>query len=220
MRVCGVVMIILSLLMITSSAGALMASDEIIEVVRNQIKEKALVTGTLDFYDKEKDFVRNLRLLDVHNGPKDEANNHVAEAKFRDLKTGDVVFLDIVINPGSKQVEAMRIAKVEELFAPQKKIKTKVEYNNSDVHQTVKNYINEQTRVSESLMLFDEKSNTMRNLELVELSDDVRQLGIYYTVPATFKDRDTEDMLDVDISLKLEDGELGVQRLRLRKIRE
>jgi hypothetical protein len=69
-------------------------------------------------------------------------------------------------------------------------------------------------------MLYDKDAEKMRNLELVELKEEVRRLGILMSSSSQFKDVDSGEILDIDISVENKEGQLRLQALRIRGVRK
>ena len=82
-------------------------------------------------------------------------------------------------------------------------------------------YIERQGKFTDGkVMLFDKDNEKMRNLELTELKEEVRRMGIFYSSSSKFVDVDTGDILDIDISVENKKGKLKVQALRIRNVRK
>lgn len=184
--------------------------------IKDALKEKTKRTGTLDLYDVKLDGVRNLRLIDFSDEPVAEGGRVSAHVNFRDINTGDVVNLKITVedDQGQKTITETEIVSVEVLTPEADPNKV---YNDQEVQDAMRFYLDKQAEFTGFVMLFDEKEEKMRNLKLTEILPEVRRLGNTYISTAVFADADSGEKIEIDITVKNTDGELDVKRMRIRQ---
>ena len=93
----------------------------------------------------------------------------------------------------------------------------KKEYSDTDVQQFIQDYIKKQTKFSETMNLFDEEKNKMRNLKFLEAKETVKRLGSISIVRGNFEDVDSHEILGIDIVVQNKDGKLNLQNLFIRE---
>lgn len=195
------------------------AKDQaILKVLKDEMTEKIIQTGTLDLYDKGIDAVRNLSILSFPEEVRRRGDEFVAAIDYRDTNSGDIVTVEVLLaaDGDSYIVEDVRIINVESLKNDDQ---VKDHYSDEEIQAFMKNYIQQQVQFTGSLMLFDEEREVMRNLKMNELSSEVRRMGIFYSSRGVFEDINSGDILGIDIAVKNKDGKLELQVLRVRSFK-
>ena len=193
---------------------------EVINAVDLYLNEKTKYSGTLDLYDDKVEDVRNLRKIKVQEDMSStEGNLYTTAIDYRDIKTGDIVAVVFTVENSSgifkvKNIEMVEVKGVNLL--PGDDVE-KTDYPDEEIQNVMKAYIASQSKFIGYFMLYDEESQQMRKLELKELQEDVKRMGIYYISKAIFKDIETEDVLDIDITVEnIPTKGLQIQGLRIR----
>ena len=200
------------------ACNAAAANDqEILDAVRKEIRSQSMASGTLDIYDPGIDAVRNLRTMEFPTEVTIGGDGRfTALIKFRDVNSGAVVDIEAVAQQqdGTVQVEDLKITGVQELDKGED-LSTK-EYTDQEIQDFMKRYLAQQMQFTGSIMLYDEDRGVMRKIKLLELDPEVRRMGIFYNSRGQFEDLDSGDILGIDVAVQNEDGNLGVQALRIR----
>jgi len=196
------------------------SNDQIVSVVKADLKERTKMSGTLDLYDADKNRVRNLRIQPVPEQISMKNNEYTALLTFRDVTSGEMVEVNsLVVKDGAEwSVKELMMIGVKEK-AKEDESAAKKEYSDEEIQKEMKNYLDSQVKFSDHLMLFDEERSKMRNLDLVELKPEVRRLGILNISRANFKDADSKEMLGIDVTVENRKGQLKVQSLRIRDVK-
>ncbi|MCK5178333.1 MAG: hypothetical protein KAR32_02300 [Candidatus Omnitrophica bacterium] len=193
------------------------ANSGLLEVAKDKLKEKTVQSGTLDIYDEGLNRVRNLRLMKVSDVvEKDGA--YLITADYRDIGSGDIVGVeaDMVSASDDFIVKDARIKSVQAIDEGEAE-----EYTDDEIQAFMTEYIEKQGKFTGGkVMLFDKDNEKMRHLELTELKAEVRRMGIFYSSSSKFVDVDTNDIVDIDISVENKKGKLKVQALRIRNVRK
>jgi hypothetical protein len=67
------------------------------------IQDKSLVTGKFDYYDREIDAVRNLKLMELGEDVGMDGDRYRLNAQFRDMRSGDIVTMDFFIEESDEE---------------------------------------------------------------------------------------------------------------------
>ena len=195
--------------------------QQVRDVVEQDMEEKAKVSGTFDLFDPDENKVRNLKNFEFGAEVKKEGENYSLDVNARDLSSGAMVNLDVIVgnNNGVLEVKGFMIKKVTPLTADTGSQQAKKEYRDADIQNFMKEYLAKQAQFSGSVSLFDEEKNKLRSLELLSLSEQVRTLGVLNISTGEFKDKDSGEMLSVDITVENQEGKLNVQSLRIREVK-
>jgi hypothetical protein len=195
------------------------SSADILKVIREDIKNRSIKSGTLDVYDETINKVRNLRTMKFPETVTDKDGMSTATIEYRDIKSGDLVTMEAIVD-GKKTPLAVKELKIQQVkkLKEEKAGAEKKEFSDADIQAFMKDYLDQQVKFTGSLMLFDEERNKMRTLKLVKLDTVVKRLGIFFISRAEFKDEENGDTLDVDVSVENKEGELAVQALRIRDV--
>ncbi|MBN1869333.1 MAG: hypothetical protein JW847_01985 [Candidatus Omnitrophica bacterium] len=202
-------------------SGKSEANTELLKIVDTKLGEKTVQSGTLDIFDSKSNQVRNLRLMKLYDDAVEKEEGYLFVADYRDVSTGDIVTVDIELIPGQgdyeiKGFQIKEVKPIEEGVSKEEK-----EYTDTEIRDFMRGYIAKQGQFNNGrIMLFDEDAGKMRHLELVELKDEVRRMGAFYSSSSKFKDADTGDVLDIDISVEKNRGNLKIQALRIRDMRK
>lgn len=196
------------------------AATDVLQTVRDHLKGKMKASGTLDLYDNQEDKVRNLRTLKFPETIELKDGAYLAVIEYMDTKDGAKVLVGAVVEEKDNvlAVSELKIREVQAVAAKQAAQTIKKEYTDADIQQVMTAYLDQQTKFSGSLPLFDAQGNKLRKLALIKLDPQVRKLGIYNISGAEFKDVESNDKLDVDITVENKKGQLAVQSLRIRKV--
>ena len=202
---------------LTVPAGA---NPDLLEVAKDKLKERTLQSGTLDIYDSDKKQVRNLRLITIKDViEKDGASLIVADC--RDINSGDIVGVeaDMVSAEEDFLIKGVRIKGIQAVNEGASE--EEKEYTDDEIQAFMMGYVERQGKFTDGkIMLFDKDNEKMRTLELNEIKKEVRRMGIFYSSSSKFTDVDTNDILDIDISVEKKNGKLKVQALRIRNVRK
>jgi len=202
------------------SARAEGAGDDqdILAAVTQELEQKTLYSGTLDLYDPDLDAVRNLRALSSPETVQRPDDGIAVIKEYRDINSGDIITVAISVSSQEDGRFAVGDLNIVGIKPVQKNIQE--EYSDSDIQDFMKNYIEQQTKFTGDLMLYDEEREVMRHLALTELNPEVRRLGILYISRGIFEDVATGDILGVDLTVKNTDGQLMMDALRIREFKK
>lgn len=195
---------------------AVVATDSaLLEAVKADIKQRSKTTGRLDLYDGSINKVRTLDLIDYKPETTQDGDTTVVRGDFRDTSSGDVVSLDIkvVTENGNYGIQDMVIASVK---APEIK-EAKSEYTDDEIKAFMQEYIDTQSQATGTFDLYDEKAKKMRNLQFVSLDEKLRRYGIIAIATAEFTDKNTGDVVKVDVNTESKNG-LSVTAMRLKSV--
>lgn len=190
------------------------------EIVQGFIDEKSALTGTLDIYDKDIDAVRTLKFVEFTQKDSDDGSAALnIHAAFLDTRSGDdvtVMFAVLNENEGG-MVENYEIVEVQESAVQEVSMEERKETTDEEVMEAAEAYIEQQTKFSGYMNLFDPAKEALRKLEFVKFKGDVRRMGTMFFVTSHFKDMDSKEKLKVDFSIKSNEfGQLEVQNMALR----
>ncbi len=218
----GLMSILFVLTLLTgASAAEAQEGSPILDAAQQALMEKTLQSGTLDIFDAESNQVRNLQRIKVSDQVTRQDDGHVVLADYRDINTGDIVEIEVIVveDGADYQAEDIRIKGVKALEKDES-LKDK-EYTDEEIQAFMRNALEKQGQFTDGkIMLFDEDAAKMRNLELLELKDEVRRMGIFYNCRGQFRDADSGDLLGIDVSVENKDGVLMMQALRIRNVRK
>lgn len=85
------------------------------------------------------------------------------------------------------------------------------------LRQTIRDYIQNEKTGKGAFEILDERTSTLRKLELVQVHERVGKTGDYYYSCTDMKDVETGDVLDLDFDIADEDGVLVVADVRIHK---
>lgn len=189
----------------------------IVDAIKSDISERRKSSGKLDIFDAETNKVRTLDLIEFKSGVKQDEDNEVVQADFRDTSSGDIVTMDIRIKKedAGYTVKEMVIAKVA---GPQKQ-EVKAEYSDEEVLAFMKDYIDVQSQATGTFDLYDEKTQKMRNLQFGNLDQKIRRYGIIAIATAEFTDINTGDTVTVDVNAENKNG-LAITAMRLKSVKK
>jgi hypothetical protein len=193
-----------------------MPDQSVVDAIKADISERRKSSGKLDLFDGETNKVRTLDLIEF-KGTAKEDEMEVVQADFRDTTTGDIVTMNIKITntDGVIAVKDMNIASVA---APAVK-EVKTEYTDEEVMKFMREYIETQSQGTGTFDLYDEKAQKMRNLQFVKLNEKLRRYGIIAIAGAEFTDKNTGDIVSVDVNTENKQG-LSVTAMRLKSVKK
>ena len=197
------------------------APADVLKVIQEHVKGLSIKSGTLDMYDEKASKVRNLRTMAFPETVTEKDGAYVATIKYRDVRSGDIVNVDAVVDSKATPlaVKELKIVGVEKLKDEKKEGAPAKEYTDAEVQTFMKTALDQQAKFTGSLMLFDEERNKMRTLQMVSLDSAVKRLGIFYSSRAELKDMESGDLVVVEVSTENKDGELNLQALRIREVK-
>jgi len=88
----------------------------------------------------------------------------------------------------------------------------------ADVRAAMKKYVDEKAAAAGSFEILDPEANRTRRLDLIRVHERVGKTGDYYYSCADFKDRDSGEMLDLDLDVEARGGVLSVRDARIHKV--
>jgi len=86
-----------------------------------------------------------------------------------------------------------------------------------ELRDTIRTYIANQEKLQGAFGIVDERTNSLRRLELVRVHERVGKTGDYYYSCTDMKDVDSADELDLDFDIEDKAGELSVVDIRIHK---
>ncbi len=189
--------------------GFSQGGEDIERIIRADIKEKALMSGTLDLYDSKIDQVRNLSLLEIK-----ESLPKATSLKFRDMSSGAIVTVTAQLREvsGSYVVNGYKILKVEEL---KKKNVASREYADVEVQSFMMNYLKNQAKFSGYFNMYDEKNSKLRKLKPLQFQAKVRKFGILFISRVECTDVESNEKLEIDVTVENKEGALKVKSMRI-----
>ena len=202
--------------MMTPAIGAQPAADDaLIKAAQAALRGKIKLSGTLDLYDDKIKAVRNLQTIEIHKETAAAEGGKAVTADFRDINNGDVVTVEIVV---SEKGEALSAS--DPVIKSVKPLKTDFEkqYTQDDIRAYMKDQLAAQAKFSGYVSLFDPDKEKMRKLELIELSSEIRKLGVLNISRTRFKDLDSGETLGVDVTVENRNAQLSLQALRIRQV--
>lgn len=87
-----------------------------------------------------------------------------------------------------------------------------------DIRQAMKDYVTQESEETGTFDVFDPETGDMRELSLVRVHERVGKTGNYYYSCADFKDINSGEMLDLDLDVEDQDGNLSVVDVRIHKV--
>jgi len=85
------------------------------------------------------------------------------------------------------------------------------------LRQTIRDYIANQEKLQGAFAIVDERTNELRQLELVRVHERVGKTGNYYYSCTDMSDVKTGDLLDLDFDIQEEGSHLSVAAIRIHK---
>ena len=85
------------------------------------------------------------------------------------------------------------------------------------LRQTIRNYIVTQEKLQGAFVILDERHDSLRRLELIQVHERVGKTGDYYYSCTDMKDVATGDVLDLDFDIEDQSGQLSVVEVRIHK---
>jgi hypothetical protein len=192
-----------------------MPEQALMDAIKADITERRKASGKLDIFDGTINKVRTLDLIEFKADPKQDGDMQLVQADFRDTTSGDIVTMDIKVTKDNDvyTVKEMTIASVA---APAVK-EIKKEYTEEEVKSFIQEYIDTQSQATGTFDLYDEKTQKMRNLQLVKLGEKLRRYGIIAISTVEFTDKNTGDTVMVDVNTENKEG-LSVTAMRLKSV--
>lgn len=86
------------------------------------------------------------------------------------------------------------------------------------IRSAMKNYVDTTTKEKGAFEIYDTEAGKTRKLGLVKIHQRVGKAGDYYYTCADFKDTETNEMLDLDIDVRNEEGKLNVADVTIHKV--
>ncbi|MCA9401074.1 MAG: hypothetical protein KC713_05570 [Candidatus Omnitrophica bacterium] len=186
-------------------------------VAMNYIKEKSMISGSIDLYDQTINAVRNFDFLKLSDDISYENDMIKVPGEFRDKATGDLATLALMINKGDDglKVENIQILDITESQTPQEDT-TEKEYSDEDIRNFVQEHINKLSKFMGYFNLYDEDKDRLRNLVPGELSAEVRKFGALGIVSLSAEDQESGESLVIDITTRKESGVLTIDSMRIK----
>ncbi len=188
--------------------------------VDEYLKSKIRISGSLDLYDSKIDKVRNLRLINLNEKTfEPDDDKYRVKGDFRDINSGDILELEFhFMNEGGELiVDDVEIGKLK---AAPKKAKEKAEkkkYTPEEAKEAMKAHIEKKSKFTGTYGLFDPKTEKLRQLELIEMDEKVRNFGVLYICTLKFKDVGTDETVVVDMTLTAKEGDLEMKTMKIKK---
>lgn len=190
------------------------------KTVDEYLKSKIRISGSLDLYDSNIDKVRNLRLIKLNEKSfEPDDDKFRLKGDFRDISSGDILELEFhFMNEGGELiVDDVEIGAVK---AAPKKAKEKAEkkkYTPEEAKDAMNAYINKKARFTGTYGLFDPKTEKLRQLELIEMDEKVRNFGVLYINTMKFKDVNTNETIVADMTMTAKEGDLKMKTMKIKK---
>lgn len=90
--------------------------------------------------------------------------------------------------------------------------------SNDDIRNAMKNYVMETSKATGAFDVADPETGQIRKLELIRVHERVGKTGNYYYSCADFKDTVSGEMLDLDLDVADNNGQLSVVDTRIHKV--
>lgn len=87
-----------------------------------------------------------------------------------------------------------------------------------NIRQTMKDYVMEESKETETFDVYDPEIGKARKLSLLRVHERVGKTGDYYYSCADFVDVETGQMLDLDLDVEHKGGDLSVVDVRIHKL--
>lgn len=87
----------------------------------------------------------------------------------------------------------------------------------ADLRQTIRDYIAQQEKLQGAFVIVDERTQTLRQLELVRVHQRVGKTGDYYYSCTDMRDVRSGELLDLDFDIAEREGALEVAAIRIHK---
>ena len=87
-----------------------------------------------------------------------------------------------------------------------------------DIHAVMKKYIEEESQRTGTFNVVDPQTGTTQKLTLERIHERVGKTGDYYYSCADFKDTVSGELVDLDLDVKEENGQMGVVDVRIHKV--
>jgi hypothetical protein len=93
----------------------------------------------------------------------------------------------------------------------------KTAYTEEEVQDFMKDYLAQRAQFTGTFDIFDEKANSMRNLEIGSFKGKLRNFGSLYIATIEATDINTKDVVNLDITAQIKDGSLVVKTVKFAK---
>jgi hypothetical protein len=208
--------------LVTILAGGLALSasaaekKDVHKVIQDHVKDKSKVTGTLDIFDSDADKVRNLKMLEFHDGVAQDGMNYTVCVDFRDNSTGDIVDVDFVVleADGSLEVREYSIHKITE--NTMKEEMANKTYTDEDIQNVMKSYLDQKSKFTGTFDIYDEQKGKMLKLEFVDINPEIRKFGKLNISTVNFKDSESGNPVKIDLTVENNNGALAVKTVRIK----
>jgi len=193
-------------------------NTEIVSMVEEYLKQKTVITGTLDIYDDKIDAVRNLRKNSEFRDVVQDGGLYKIEADYRDIHSGDIIGVEFVakINEKKLDIQEINLKEIKEPILEQ--TNDPRDYSDQEIQDFMKKFIEQKSRFTGYYNLYDQENEKLRKLKFLKIEERVRKLGIISISSAEFTDIDSNETLMVDISVENKNGKLNIQAFRIRDI--
>lgn len=192
------------------------SQETVMNFIKDYLKEKAKYTGHVDLYDEKINKVRNLDLLSMDKEAKEENNQYAVHGKFRDVSSGDVASLKILVKKndaklemGTLEVESVEKSEGVNAVDPARQI------TDAEVKDIIQKYFEQKSKFTGTFDMFDDKTQKMRNLKIGVLQENIRRFGTRYIGRADAEDGVSQEKLELDISVDNKDGVLDVKNVKI-----
>ena len=91
----------------------------------------------------------------------------------------------------------------------------------SNIQEVVQKYLQEKTKISGTLDLFDDDSKAVRNLRMIEVYPEIKpSADDLYVVPIDYRDIKTGAIVNVHVSVENKNGAFSVKSTEIKKVTE
>lgn len=87
-----------------------------------------------------------------------------------------------------------------------------------DIRKTIKKYVEDESKDTGAFEIYDAETKQTRRLEFIKVHERVGKTGNYHYSCADFKDKNSGQMLDLDLDVESKNGKLNVVDVRIHKV--
>ncbi len=102
----------------------------------------------------------------------------------------------------------------------EKVLAEEVQSSQQVIQDVVKKYLQEKTKISGTLDLFDDTSKSVRNLRVIEMHPEIKSADNLFVVPIDYRDIQTGAIVNVEISVEKSNDALSVKSVEIKKVTE
>jgi len=188
------------------------ANSDIIKAVKYELKKREPKYARLDIYDKEKNYVRNLKQIKFTESIQDEeSSSPFIIVNYVDINSREAVDIKATVAIDENYSVHIQIFNIGDIIPEKKKAKGIVNASDEVVQEHMKKEFHRRAEASGKLDIFDSKVIKVRRLDFVKFHEGITKTDGIYAGKAEFLDSVSGEKIDVGITMKNKFGQLQTE---------